>query len=68
MYYLMSPELYNSLSNVSGFTTLNGKTYQEHIVLILGKYLSKKIKKKILNSNNIEQALELINIPYSHQY
>ena len=64
----MSPELYNSLLNVSGFTILNGNTYQKHIILTLGKYLSEEIKKKILNSNNIEQALELINIPYTHRY
>lgn len=68
MYYLMPPQLYNNLINVRGFTDKNGDTYQKHIIIILGKYLSDKVKEKILTTDNIEDALKLIDIPYSHQY
>ena len=42
MSYLMSPDLYETLTMVNGFTNLNGKTYQEHIIKILGKQLTPK--------------------------
>ena len=64
----MSPELYYSLCNVQGFMRMNGKTYQEHIILILGKFLSEEIKTKISNCNSIDEALKLINIPFTHNY
>ena len=68
MYYLMPPELYNSLKNVHVFTDINGETYQKHIIIILGKYLSDKNKENILKTNSIIEALKLINIPYTHTY
>ena len=40
MYYIMLPELYYSLTNVRGFSDLNGKTYKEHIVVILENVLT----------------------------
>ena len=33
-YYIMSEMLYDELTQVSGFTKLNGFTYQEHIIFI----------------------------------
>ena len=36
----MNPELFYSLCNVRGFNEMNGSTYQEHITIILDKYLS----------------------------
>ena len=63
----MPPHLYNNLTNVRGFTVINGE-YQKHIIIILGEYLSKEVKEKILKTDNIEDALKLIDIPYSHQY
>ena len=68
MHYLMSPDLYNSLTNVHGFTDMNGETYQKHIIIILGEFLSNEVKEKILNTDNIEEALKLINVPYTHEY
>ena len=68
MNYLMSPDLYFSLCQVRGFTTMNGDTYQKHIIIILGDYLSEDIKEKILKSESVEEALNLINIPYTHQH
>ena len=68
MHYLMSPDLYFSLCQVRGFTDMNGDTYQKHIIIILGDYLSEDIKEKILKSESVEEALNLINIPYTHQH
>ena len=67
MQYLMSPDLYFSLCNVRGFTDMNGDTYQKHIILILGDSLSVEIKEKIMNTESIEEALELIDIPFTHE-
>ena len=64
----MSPELYSSLCFVNGFKNMNGNTYQEHIILILGKLLSEEIKNEILNCESIDGALKLINIPFTHNY
>ena len=33
--YLMSPDLFHGLSSVSGFNNLNGRTYQEHVTMVL---------------------------------
>ena len=33
MVYLMSPQLYNELTFVRGFTNINGDTYQKHITI-----------------------------------
>jgi len=64
----MSSGLYYSLTKVHGFTNMNGKTYQEHIIIILGDFLSNEVKDNIITTDNIEKALSLINIPYTHQY
>jgi len=64
----MSPDLYYSLTNVSGFTDMNGDTYQKHIIIILGDFLSNEVKEKILKTTNIEEALALINVPYTHKH
>jgi hypothetical protein len=66
MKYLMSPDLYFSLCQVRGFTDMNGDTYQKHIILILGDSLSSETKEKIMNSQSVEEALKLIDIPYTH--
>ena len=66
MNYLMSPDLYFSLCQVRGFTNLNGSTYQAHIILTLGNLLSEETKKKIGNTENIDEALNLIDIPFTH--
>lgn len=62
----MSYELYSSLCQVNGFKNLNGNTYQEHIILILGHLLSEETKEKILNTKNIKDALDFIDVPYTH--
>lgn len=64
----MNPELFYSLCSVRGFNEMNGSTYQEHITIILDKYLSDEIKKKILSSETVEEALKYINVPYTHEY
>ena len=64
----MSYELYLSFCNVRGFTEMNGNTYQKYIILILGDSLSAEIKSKILDCQSIDEALKLINIPFTHNY
>ena len=67
----MSPELYGTLSMVSGFTNLNGKTYQEHIIKILDKKLTQEIKEHITKTSTSKEALEVLKknkIEYTHNY
>ena len=69
--YLMSPELFNNLSYVQGFNNLNGKTYQDHIVIILGEILSDEYKEEILKATTPSQALAILDtagIKYTHSY
>ena len=62
----MEPNLYYSLTNVRGFTDLNGNSYKEYIILILGKFLDKEIKNKIKKTKIDKEALALIPFPYTH--
>ncbi len=67
MKYIMTPDLYYSLINVRGFTEMNGKSYKEHIIIILGEFLNDEIKNKIRKTIKDEEALELIPFPYTHE-
>lgn len=62
----MTPNLYYSLNNVRGFTEMNGKSYKEHIIIILGEFLDEETKNKIRNTITDEEALQLIPFPYTH--
>tara|TARA_Y100000590_G_scaffold98485_3_gene112071 strand:+ start:11854 stop:12060 length:207 start_codon:yes stop_codon:yes gene_type:complete len=64
----MLPELYYSLTNVRGFSDLNGKTYKEHIVVILENVLTDELKNAILNAKSDQEALALIPVDYTHNY
>ena len=55
----MSPELFSQLSNVRGFTNMNGSNYQEHINMIFDNRLNQEDKNNILTMN-IENALSYI--------
>ena len=44
MKYIMTPNLYYSLNNVRGFKAMNGKSYKEHIIIILGEFLNEETK------------------------
>lgn len=71
MSYLMSPELYDILIMVSGFTKCNGKTYQEHIIKTLKNKLTKDIKEEIIKTTTSNDALSVLqknNIEYTHDY
>ena len=57
---LMKPDLYNQLITVRGFTGINGKTYMEHITIILAKYLNNIQKLHILDCKNTNDALNLL--------
>ena len=66
MKYIMTPNLYYSLNNVRGFTEMNGKSYKEHIIIILGEFLNEETKNKIRKTITDEEALQLIPFPYTH--
>jgi len=71
MIYLMSPDLYNTLTMVSGFTNRNGNTYQEHIIKTLNNQLNKDIKEEIIKTTTSKDALNILennNIEYTHNY
>lgn len=71
MIYLMSPDLYNTLTMVSGFTNRNGNTYQEHIIKTLNNQLNKDIKEQIIKTATSKDALNILennNIEYTHNY
>lgn len=71
MIYLMSPDLYNTLTMVSGFTNRNGNTYQEHIIKTLNNQLNKDIKEQIIKTTTSKDALNILetnNIEYTHNY
>jgi len=66
----MHPNVFKQLSNVEGFSNVNGDTYQKYITIILDKSLNNKQKEEILNCNTVENALNLLtnfNIPYSSE-
>ena len=70
MNFLMHPNVFKQLSNVEGFSNVNGDTYQKYITIILDKSLNDKQKEEILNCKTDENALKLLtnfNIPYSSE-
>ena len=66
MKYIMTPNLYYSLNNVRGFKEMNGKSYKEHIIIILGEFLNEETKNKIRKTITDEEALQLIPFQYTH--
>ena len=64
----MAPQLFYSLSNVYGFNNLNGKTYKEHITIILKDHLTDEDNEKIMNSATDEEALTCIPFEITHEY
>ena len=67
--YIMTNDMFNMLKSVDGFIAINGRTYQEHIIKILGKYIPSDLHDKIIKSDNYESALKILddnNIVYTH--
>ena len=58
--YIMSPNLYNGLSSVQGFTDHNGKTYTEHICIIFKNKLTEMQKNNIKNQQTTAEALDYL--------
>lgn len=70
MTYLMSPDLFNNLTCVQGFASLNGKNYVEHILIILKDVLTEDCKNELngvvdINSKSID-ILKKYNIDFTH--
>lgn len=68
-YYIMHPNLHAQLSFVRGFNKMNGDRYQDHIIMIFSDLLNESDKKRILESNQDEKALEILDeldINYTH--
>lgn len=69
--YIMTNDMFNILKSVDGFIAMNGRTYQEHIIKILGKYIPSGLHDQIIKSDNYESALKILddnNIVYTHDY
>ena len=67
--YIMHPNLFNDLSSVNGFNSLNGKTYNEHVVLILG--LTGNLRQQILECKEYEDIINKLtenDHKITHQY
>lgn len=69
--YIMHPNLFVQLSFVRGFNGMNGDTYQDHIVLVLGEILTDGQKEAILATRTPDDALvalENMGINYTHTF
>jgi len=68
--YIMTPDMFEDLKSVNGFTEMNGRTYSHHICLIFKEKLTEEQEKKILTESNNEKALEYLKtiVNYTHQY
>ena len=67
----MSPEHYYSLCEVRGFTNYNGISYQQHIIKIFNKKLTKDQKQEILSMTDDQESLKMLkqyNIKFTHVY
>ena len=56
-YKIMPPWKFNELSMVRGFNKINGKTYQEHIIIILGHLMTSEDQKRISEATSTDEAL-----------
>jgi len=69
--YIMSEHLFSQLCQIQSFNHLNGKTYQQHILIIAGERIPSQLHPSILEAPSPHAALEILtkhNIPYSHTY
>ncbi len=69
--YIMTQALFNQLCHVSAFNTVNGNTYQEHILIIAGERIPKELHNAIRDAESGDAALEILtknNIPWTHTY
>ncbi len=69
--YIVSPYLFDQLSNVQGFNNTNGYTYQECIVRTFDDRISHDIKEKSMSMISIEDALNVLKesgVDYNHKW
>ena len=68
--YIMTPDRFEDLKSVNGFTEMNGRTYSQHICLIFKEKLTEAQEIKILTESNNEKALEYLKkiVNFTHQY
>ena len=68
--YLMSQNMYNELTHVSGFTEMNGGTYPEYICIILDSQLTNDQKEKFKSKTTIAEAMNYLGtiVDYTHDY
>jgi hypothetical protein len=72
VHYLIPPTFFSKLCSVYGFSDMNGKTYGEHVSIIMEKHLESKDLELIKNlENNDQQILNYLkskNILFTHVY
>ncbi len=69
--YIMTQALFNQLCQVSAFNATNGKTYQEHVLIIAGDRIPKELHKSIRDAESGNAALNILTankIPWTHTY
>ena len=69
--YIMTEQLFNQLCQIKSFNEKNGKTYQEHILIIAGKRIPTELHETIRKASTGKKALELLekhNIAYTHTH
>ena len=67
--YIMTESLFNQLCQICSFNDVNGKTYQEHILIIAGERIPTTLHNTIRNAVSGSAALKILeenNIPYNH--
>ena len=66
--YLMSPNIFHDLTQVRGFTEMNGKTYAKHICIIFDSQLTEDQKEKIKSKVTTQAALDYLRtlVKYTH--
>lgn len=69
MYYLMSPDLFNKLSNQMEFASTNGYTYKEYIKknIILSHILNELIETSTSETDALE-ILKFFQVGFTHDY
>jgi len=69
--YIMTQALFNQLCHVSAFNAMNGKTYQEHVLIIAGNRIPKELHESIRNAESGDAALNILTtnkIIWTHTY
>ena len=69
--YIMTQVLFDQLCQISAFNAMNGKNYQEHILIVAGNRIPKELHDSIRTADSGDDALNILTankIPWTHTY